>query len=40
MEFNLLRDVDDNLVAIARDADLFICESALPDALGVEVTSL
>jgi ribonuclease BN (tRNA processing enzyme) len=29
-------DVCDNLVAIARDADLFICESALPDALKVD----
>ncbi|MFZ0131106.1 MAG: MBL fold metallo-hydrolase [Desulfobacterales bacterium] len=29
-------DVCDNLVAIARDADLFICESALPDDLKVD----
>jgi ribonuclease BN (tRNA processing enzyme) len=29
-------DVCDNLVAIARHADIFICESALPDALKVD----
>lgn len=29
-------DVCDNLVAIARDADLFICEASLPDALKVD----
>lgn len=29
-------DVCDNLVAIARDADILICESALPDALKVD----